>query len=612
MTGLHPKSSSRRNAFEKLRTVEARLRLSEERLRLALEGGGDGLWDWNLGTGEDRGSDRWRQPADPDDVGPPRSGPGPWSEAIHEDDRGRVEAAISDIVDGTALSFQCEYRIRRGDGTETWVLSRGQVVERASDGGALRMIGTQVDVSRRREAEMRAAHLTRHDHLTGLANRTLFRERLDAAIASAEREAGSVAIFACDLDRFKAINDYLGHSAGDRVLCIVSDRLRTVLRHGDTVARISGDDFAAILRGVADEEEARRIAGRIIELVSQPILIDGVSIEVGMSVGVALASNGSENADEVFKRAEMALNQSKINDLNAYRMYDENSHRMIVERNVMAFDLRDAIRRDEFFLEYQPLIDVASASLTGFEALLRWRHPVHGVVSPSVFIPVAEETNLIVQLGGWALREACREASNWPAGVRVAVNVSPVQFKGGLEDVVGDALRCTGLEAGRLTLEVTETVLVIDPERASAILSRLRGSGVMIALDDFGTGYSSLGYLRQFPFDKIKIDQSFIRDIADQRNAAIVRAIAGIGASLGIGIVAEGVETQEQLDAVRQVGCTEAQGYFFSGPIPAKKIGTLTCSFDAEGAKSSSGSKRSRSSRRDAKSLPRVGAAACR
>lgn len=431
------------------------------------------------------------------------------------------------------------------------------------------LVRTFTDVTERHAAEAQVRHVALHDALTGLPNRTLFRDRLDQALAHASRTRSGFAVLACDLDRFKTVNDSLGHSAGDALLRAVAERMRAVLRPYDTLARIGGDEFAILLTFLEAPDEASDLADRLIAAVSEPIPLDGQSVEVGVSIGVTLATEVDRDPDELFKRADIALYEAKAAGRNIHRAFEPSTGARVTSRGQLALDMKEAIRRREFHLAYQPVIEAASGAIVGFEALMRWRHPLRGEIAPGIFIAVAEETGLIVPLGSWALQEACREASAWPATIRVAVNVSAVQLqRPGLEATVLAALAASGLPADRLTLEVTESVLMQEAGAVPERLHRLRALGVQIALDDFGTGYSSLSYLRRFPFDRIKIDRSFIRDIADPDAAAIVRAVVGIGERLGMGIVAEGVETLEQLDLVRREGCTQVQGFLFSRPLP--------------------------------------------
>ena len=566
LVGLHIDTTARRESEEATRAGEARLRLSEERLALALDSGEDGIWDWDLPTDLVWVSDHWLTMLGRS--AGRRVEMRAFADMVHPEDRERVSTALRDHLKGVTPSLTCEHRMLRRDGVSIWVLTRGRTVERAPDGRALRAVGTQIDISRRKEAEARIEHMALHDALTGLPNRLLFRDRLDRAIRAVARGRGTHAVLACDLDRFKAVNDTLGHPAGDRLLCAVAARIQAVLRPDDTVARLGGDEFALVLGGLDGDADAERVARRIIAAVDEPFEIDGTAIEIGVSVGGAMVEAGI-GADELFKRADAALYEAKAAGRDTYRLFRPDAHARLAVRSSLALDLKEAIRRGDFFLVYQPIVDLRSGEAVGFEALMRWQHPERGAVSPADFIPLAEETGLIVPLGAWALAEACREAARWPDRVRVAVNVSGVQFRDGLEEAVMTALANARLDARRLALEVTESVLMRDADDALARLHRLRGLGVSIALDDFGTGYSSLSYLRRFPFDRIKIDRAFVRDIADPDAAAIMRAIVDLGHRLGKGIVVEGVETQDQLERVRREGCNEVQGFIFSRPLPA-------------------------------------------
>jgi diguanylate cyclase (GGDEF)-like protein/PAS domain S-box-containing protein len=566
LVGLHLDVTERREVEETLRASAARLSASEERLALALDSGQGGLFDWNIEAKETWFSQRWL-----DGLGfggnPKAHADDYWMETVHPDDREHVRARMRGHLKGSAPTFECEYRQRRTDGSYIWVLNRARVTARASDGRALRLIGTMIDISQRKMAELSVEYMALHDALTGLPNRTLFRQHLDRAVRRAAFAPHRDAVLSLDLDRFKAVNDTYGHPKGDQLLCLVAERIRAAVREHDTVARLGGDEFAVILSDIEGEAESGRICERIIAAVDEPILFDGAAIDIGVSVGVALMADDGATAEEIFQRADAALYEAKAAGRNTYRLSQADVHARTAARSHLALDMKEAIRRGDFCLVFQPIIDVTTGAVVSFEALMRWRHPVHGQIPPSEFIPVAEETGLIVPLGTWALKEACREALDWAQSIRVGVNVSAVQFRGGLEEAVISALAESGLPAGRLKLEVTESLMVQNAEQAVAALHRLRGLGVRIALDDFGTGYSSLSYLRRFPFDTLKIDRTFVRDIADPDAAAIVRAVVDIGRRLGMGVVAEGVETAEQLERVRQEGCTEVQGYLFSQPL---------------------------------------------
>ncbi|WP_053081584.1 EAL domain-containing protein [Methylobacterium aquaticum] len=452
-----------------------------------------------------------------------------------------------------------EMRFARRDGSPMWARISATCLHLPPD-PVLTLLQVE-DITARREAERRIAHMARHDALTDLPNRTLFRERLDALLGS-----GAGAILWLDLDRFKVVNDTLGHAAGDSLLCEVARRMQAVLRPDDIIARLGGDEFAVLLDD-GDPLAASRAASRLIEAVQAPVTVAGRPMHVGVSIGVVLAPSDGHDADTLMARADRALYSAKAAGRSTFRLYDPAMDAAMAEQHGLELDLRLGLERGEFELHYQPIVTAAERRVVCHEALVRWRHPTRGLVPPAAFIPLAEETGLIDRLGTWILRQACRDAAGWADGPRVAVNVSAAQVKHGpLTAAIQSALREAGLAADRLEIEITESLL-IDGEAAD-LLPALRHLGVRIALDDFGTGYSSLSYLRRFPFDTIKIDRSFIADIADPDTAAIVRAVVGIAAQLGATVTAEGIETEDQFAAVRQEGCTEVQGYLFGRPVP--------------------------------------------
>ena len=419
-----------------------------------------------------------------------------------------------------------------------------------------------------------ARHAALHDSLTELPNRTLLAERLGLALAQTRRHDGALAVLSLDLDRFKQVNDTLGHDAGDALLRAVAHRLRGCMRDGDTVARLGGDEFAVLQNSVEAAQDVAALSERLVETLSAPYDISGQQVVIGASVGFAMAPGDAADPEQLLKMADIALYRAKADGRGTFRSFKPGMDAKLQARRVLELDLRRALGTAEFELHYQPLVNLASGKVTVFEALLRWNHPERGRVPPAEFVPLAEETGLIVQLGAWVLQQACLAAARWPEPVRVAVNLSAVQFQtSGVVPAVASALALSGLRPERLELEITETVLLHDARAAIAILRELRAIGVRIAMDDFGTGYSSLGYLRSFPFDKIKIDQCFVRDIGSSEDCrAIVRAVTGLGLSLGIATTAEGVETLEQLAQVRAEGCQEVQGYFFSRPVPAAEV----------------------------------------
>ncbi|MGY2052021.1 putative bifunctional diguanylate cyclase/phosphodiesterase [Methylobacterium sp. JK268] len=435
------------------------------------------------------------------------------------------------------------------------------------------LLVTLEDVSDRRAAEASAADTARRDPLTGLPNRLLLRERLAAALGAGDRGQGC-ALLLVDLDRFKPVNDTLGHPVGDALLEKVADRLRSAVRAEDTVARIGGDEFVILQAGLRDPAAAEALGRRIVDLVGRAYMVEGHLVSIGASVGIALAPRDGEDPDRLLKCADLALYCAKHDGRATFRFFEPTMDAQMQARRRLELDMRQALARREFAIHYQPQLNLQENRLTGCEALLRWHHPERGLVSPADFIPVAEEIGLIVPIGDWVIRQACHDAARWPQALTVAVNVSPAQFKGErLVDTVTSALARAGLPARRLEIEITEGLLLQDDAHTLRTLHRLRDLGVRVSMDDFGTGYASLSYLRAFPFDKIKIDRSFVRDMAQKPDGdAIIRAIAGLGRSLGMTTVAEGVETEEQLRRIRQEGCTDVQGYLVSRPIPADAL----------------------------------------
>ncbi|MCZ8543255.1 EAL domain-containing protein [Mesorhizobium qingshengii] len=447
------------------------------------------------------------------------------------------------------------------------------VARRPMSGGG--WVTTFDDVTERRRTEERMTHLAHHDTLTGLPNRSMFRERLDRALEDAA--AMPLAIFSLDLDRFKAVNDTWGHPAGDWLLKSVAERLQRCLHNEtDIVARFGGDEFVTIQFNFKGIAHAEKLAKRIVEAIAKPFRDKNRDMHVGISLGIAVFPDDGRDADTLLKNADTALYRAKSEGRNLYRFFEPGMDAMVQARRALEIDLETALPRQEFDLDFQPLMNIESGEIIGAEALMRWHSPARGTVVPDEFIPVAEETGLIVPLGEWALRKACAAAASWPAGVRIAVNVSAVQLRSaGFARSVISALAFSGVPAGQLELEITETVLMDESETVLKTLRQLRELGIRIALDDFGTGYSSLGYLRRFPVDKIKIDRSFIHDLGNHDTAAIVRTIIGLGAELGITVTAEGVETEAQLDILRGNGCVEAQGYLIGVPSKASDIQRL-------------------------------------
>ncbi|MDB5526624.1 MAG: hypothetical protein JWM58_4387 [Rhizobium sp.] len=440
-----------------------------------------------------------------------------------------------------------------------------------SDGG---WIATYEDVTERRRAEIQIAHMAHYDSLTELANRVLFRQRLEEVMSSSEREGLPLTVFCLDLDRFKEVNDSLGHHTGDELLKAVAARLRASINSTDLVARMGGDEFAILSSVPMGQSECGNFARQLIAEVDRPFVIDGREITVGLSIGIARATGGGEMPDQLLMQADLALYRAKSEGRGIFCFFEPAMDVQLQERKALEADLRKALANGEMDVFYQPLVNASRYEISGFEALLRWRHPVRGMIPPAEFIPIAEDTALIIGLGEWVLQQACTQAMNWPDDIVIAVNLSALQLRSGsLLQTVIDVLSSTELPPRRLELEITESVLMDESESTLATLHKLRSLGVRIALDDFGTGYSSLSYLRNFPFDKIKIDQSFVRDLDTRPDSmAIIRLITGLANSLSMTTTAEGVETEQQFRHLQGAGCTEVQGYYFARPKPASEI----------------------------------------
>jgi diguanylate cyclase (GGDEF)-like protein len=471
------------------------------------------------------------------------------------------------------LAEQAEFLRDRIAKPHLYELNNGRVVSclycPTADG---RWVATYEDVTERRQAEAKIMHMARHDALTNLPNRVLFQDKMEKALGRGDR----IAVMFLDLDRFKSVNDSLGHSVGDALLCAVTERLQRVVSASDTVARLGGDEFAIVQRN-ATPESASELAGKVIAELVEPFEVQSHQLIIGTSIGIAMAPADGKEPDQLLRNADMALYRAKSDGRGAYHFFQAEMDAQMQERRTLELDLRKALQADQFELHYQPLIDLGRGEVCGFEALLRWHHPDRGLVPPDEFIPVAEEIGLIVPLGDWVLKQACRDAVNWPAKLAIAVNLSAVQFRNPMLALsVVSALGQSGLAASRLELEITESVLLQADRAVLDALHQFRDLGVRICMDDFGTGYSSLSYLRSFPFDKIKIDRSFIRELGrDNDCMAIIRAVMRLGSSLGMITTAEGVETEEQLDLLRAEGCMQVQGFLFSKAVPAAEIPIL-------------------------------------
>jgi diguanylate cyclase (GGDEF)-like protein/PAS domain S-box-containing protein len=564
-----------RDITERKRAEERTLR-DKERLDLALTGSRLALWDWDLATNRIFFNEGWALL-----LGEPTRETTLPAEQIrawnHPEDRAVFEAAIANAVQGVSQAFECEYRVRHASGEWIWIHSRGKVTQRGPDGRALRMTGTSTNVTKRKEAEERAEFLATRDALTGLPNRVLLHDRLEQAIVGAARSRASFAFMFIDLDRFKTINDSLGHDVGDELLKRVAARLGACVRASDTVARLGGDEFAVIVESLRDEEDegARQVAEKMIHAMASPMLIGNQHLNTSCSIGIGVYPADGKDSATLMKHADVAMYYAKEKGRNNYQFFSAEMNQRAQERLSIENYLRLALRRGELQLHYQPRIRVADGAVVAVEALLRWMHPRRGLLAPAKFIDVAEDSGLIVPMGEWVLEKACAQLRQWQGrlgrALRLSVNVSVSQVSDGerLYRAVAGAIGKAGIDPASLELELTESLLMQNVAEKAVLLNRLGELGVGLSIDDFGTGYSSLSYLKKLPVDAIKIDSSFVRDIGnDPGDETIIRAIIAMAHSLRLSVVAEGVETHAQLAALASLGCDEYQGFYASPALP--------------------------------------------
>ena len=551
-----------------------------ERNALALAGANDGIWDWNITSGQVYFSPRWkemlghrREISDALDE---------WLDRIHPDDLDWVKVKLVAHVNGLTPYFDNEHRLRHQDGSYRWMLTRGLAV-RDADGQATRMVGSLTDITTRKHTEAQLLHDALHDVLTGLPNRTLLLDRLRHAIQIAKRTSDYLfAVLFLDLDRFKVINDSLGHMVGDQLLIAIAQRLTACLQPGDTVARLGGDEFVVLLEDVQNMNRVMAITEQIQQALSRPFTLDGNEVFTTASIGIALSPTGYEAPEDLLRDADIAMYRAKEQGRARHEIFNPGMYTRAVALLQIETDLRHAIDRHELELLYQPIVSLKTLRITGFETLLRWHHPYKGMVPPSEFIPIAEETGLIIPVGLWVLRQACQQMRHWHTEfpdrlpLTISVNLSGKQFTPEMVGQIRNILAETRLQSCFLRLEITESVLMDNTEAAALMLSQLRELGIQLSMDDFGTGYSSLSYLHRFPIDTIKIDRSFIHQIdRDGEQLAIVRTIITLAWNLGMDVVAEGLENSKQLAQLRSLRCDCGQGYLFSPPLNADGVEQL-------------------------------------
>ncbi len=571
--------------FERNKSTEA-LRESEERYALAAHGANDGLWDWDLRNNSIYFSNRWKSMLgyDEDEIA---DLPEEWIGRVHPDDRPELEAKIAAHINGRNSHLENEFRILHRDGTYHWMLTRGLAVRNKS-GQAYRMAGSQTDITARKTATEQLVYNAFHDALTDLPNRSLFTDRLQHVITtSARRGEQYYAVLFLDMDRFKIINDSLGHLVGDKLLIEVGQRLSECIRPGDTVARLGGDEFSVLLEDISELKDAVDVADRIHQILSTPIMINGHEIYAAVSIGIALGSELYERAEQVLRDADIAMYEAKKRGSACSEIFDTKMHASILDRIQLESELHGVLDRNELTMVYQPIINLETHRLTGFEALVRWNHATRGMVYPTEFIPLAEETGMIVKIGEWILREACRELGMLqkrfpsPPPLRMSINISSKQFaQENLAEMVAEILNETSIAPESLAIEITESMLMENVDAAINTMNQLRAMGVHIHIDDFGTGYSSLSYLHRLPIDALKIDRSFINKLnAKGENQEIILSIMSLAKSLNFDVIAEGVELEHQLEQMKDLACQFGQGFLFSKPM---KPGAIDAWIEAE------------------------------
>jgi diguanylate cyclase (GGDEF)-like protein/PAS domain S-box-containing protein len=568
--------------IQERRRIEEALRDSEERYALAVRGANDGIWDWDLRTNRIYYSPRWKSMLgySEDEI---KDDPDEWFKHVHPDDVEKIRIDIAAHISKTTTHFENEYRIMHKDGEYRWMISRGLAVW-DNEGYATRIAGSQTDITDRKNAEQKLLHDAFYDSLTGLPNRALFTDRLNYAIERAKRrEDYGFAVLFMDIDRFKDINDSLGHLMGDQLLKVIAKTLLSGIRATDTVARFGGDEFVILMDDIRDASNAIRVANWIQNQYTSPINLKDHDVFVTTSIGIVLSATGYHRPEDVLRDADIAMYSAKAKGKARYEIFEPGMRDRILERLSLESDLRRAIDNQELRVHYQVIVSLSTKKMIGFEALVRWQHPQRGLIPPMEFIPMAEETGLVIPVDRWVMREACRQMIEWqqriPAAkdLTISVNLSGKHVaQPDLIQYIEEVLSESGLEPRSLKLEITESAILENNEITTEVFTRLKKLGVQIQIDDFGIGYSSLGYLSHFPIDALKIDQSFVRMIAeDSNNLKIVQAIVMLSHRLGVGVIAEGIETQDQLTQLVSLGCEYGQGYLVSLPLDNKSAEEL-------------------------------------
>lgn len=552
--------------------IETSLLISEERWKFALEGAGDGVWDWDLKTNQVFRSARWKEIYGyVDDEIEPNAMAG--RAFIHPDDRAGALNDIDAYLKGRTSIFTSEFRFLCKDGTWKWTLSRGKIVETSSDGQPLRMIGTHTDITARKASEAQVIRLAHYDVVTNLPNRVLFLDRFKQEIKKALRTNQSITLLFLDLDQFKEVNDTLGHDQGDVLLKQVAERLMACVREMDTVARLGGDEFTVILNDLENQNTSERIAQQILEKLAEPFQIENELVYITTSIGISIYPLDGTEVEVLLKNADQALYAAKQFGRNRYHYFTPSMQEGALKRMRLISDLRVALKQDQFRVLYQPIVTLKTGEIHKAEALIRWQHPVHGLVSPTDFIPIAEDTGLIVEIGDWVFNMAASQVAKWRNVVpdfQISINKSPVQFRSSAKTCVDwmKHLTALNLDGNSIVVEITEGLLLDAHDTVVQQLDAFGVAGMQIAIDDFGTGYSSLAYLRKFNIDYVKIDRSFTSNImAGSSDMALCEAIIVMAHKLGMKVIAEGIETQDQLDLLIEAGCDYGQGYWFSKPV---------------------------------------------